>query len=161
MGKTEVEDALQRLDMLTQEENLMTVAGIIEATHHVNVNVQHVDTKVTVIEELLQQVDGDVRATQELTRHVDDNMMEVHELTHHVDANVMEIQEITYDVHADVEVIKEGTRTIDHNVKVTNAGALIFQFLRTYIDHPLLYVKIAIDDLRRSSLPDITINPCG
>ena len=39
MGKTEVEDALQRLDMLTQEENLMTVARTLEATHDLNVNV--------------------------------------------------------------------------------------------------------------------------
>ena len=139
MGKTEVEDALQRLDMLSQEENLMTVARTLEATHDVNVNVKttreltrHVDTKVTVIEEV-------ARATQQLTHHVDNNMME--------------IQELTYDVHADVEVIKEGTRTIDHNLKVTEAGASIFQFLHTLTDHPLLYVKTVIDDLRRSSLP--------
>ena len=117
MRKTEVEDALERLDMLTQEENLMTVARTFEATHHVNVNVQHVDTKVTVIEEV-------VKATQELTHHVDDNMME--------------IQELTYDVHADVEVIKEVTCTIDDNVEVTKAGALIFQFLHTHTDHLLL-----------------------
>ncbi len=32
-GKTEVEDALQRLDKLTQEENLMTVARTFEARH--------------------------------------------------------------------------------------------------------------------------------
>ncbi|KAI0270078.1 hypothetical protein BGY98DRAFT_1190151 [Russula aff. rugulosa BPL654] len=119
MGKTEVEDALQRLDMLTQEENLMIVARTFEATHDVSVNVkttqdlaQHVDTKVTVIEEVVQQVDGNVRATQ-------DNMIDIEELTHHVDDNVMEIQELTYGVHADVEVIKEGTRTIDDTVKVT------------------------------------------
>jgi hypothetical protein len=35
MGKTEVENALQRLDMLTKEENLMTSARTLEATHHV------------------------------------------------------------------------------------------------------------------------------
>jgi hypothetical protein len=132
MGKAEVEDALQRLDMLTQEENLMTVARILEATHDVNVYVKstqeltrHVDTKVTVIEEVLQQVDGNVRATQELTHHVDDN--------------IMEIQELTYDVHADVEVIKEGTHTIDDNVKVTKAGALIFQLFHTqYRSSPII-----------------------
>jgi hypothetical protein len=97
MGKAEVEDALQRLDMLTQEENLTTVARTFEAIHHVDVNVKesqqltrHVDTKVTVIEEALQQVDGNVRATQELT----------------------------YGVQADVEVIKEGTRTIDDSLKI-------------------------------------------
>ena len=120
LGKAEVEDALERLDMLTQEENLMTAARTFEATHDINVNVkttqkltQHVDTKVTVIEEALQQV-----ATQELTR------------------------------------------TIDDNVKVTKGGALIFQLLHTHTDHPLLYVKTVMDDLRRSSLPDIIITLC-
>jgi len=131
MGKTEVEDALQRLDMLTQEENLMTVARTFEAAHDVNVNVkttqeltQHVNTKVTVIEEVLQ---GNVRATQELTRHVDDNMME--------------IQELTYDVHADVEVIKEGTRAIDDDFKITKGGAFNVQFLHTHTDHPYYMLK--------------------
>ncbi|KAI0278214.1 hypothetical protein BGY98DRAFT_1096891 [Russula aff. rugulosa BPL654] len=112
MGKTEVEDALERLNMLTQEENLMTVARTFEATHDVNVNVkatqeltQHVDTKVTVIEEGLQQVDGNVMVTQELTHHIDDNVMDQdHKST---------------TIHTDVEVINERTRTIDDNVKVT------------------------------------------
>jgi transcriptional regulator NrdR family protein len=134
MGKTEVEDALERLDMLTKEENLMAVARTFEATHDINELTQHVDTKVTVIEEVVQKVDGNVRATQ-------DNMVEIQELTHHVDDNVMEIQELAYVVHADVEVIKEGTRTIDDNVKVTKDGALIFQFLHTRTDYSLLYVK--------------------
>ena len=108
MGKADVKDALQRLDLLTQEENLTTVARTFEATHHV-------DTKVTVIEEVLQQVDGNV------------------------------------------EVIKEGTRTIDNNVKLTKAGAHVFQFLHTYTDHPLLYIKTVMDDLRRSSLLHIIL----
>jgi hypothetical protein len=141
MGKTDVEDALGRLDMLTQEENLMTVARTFKATHEVHEVTQHVDTKVTVIEEVLQQVDGNVRATQdnvmeiqELTLHVDDNVMEIQEVTHHLDDNVMEIQELAYD-------IKEGTRTIDGNVKVAKDGALIFQFPHIHTDHSLLYAK--------------------
>jgi len=39
VGKTDVEDALQRLDLLTKEENLMTVARNLEVTHRVDVNV--------------------------------------------------------------------------------------------------------------------------
>jgi hypothetical protein len=79
MGKTDVENAFERLDTLTKEENLMAAARTFEATHDVNVNVkaiqeltQHVDTKVTVIEEVLQQVDGSIRATQEGTRTIVD-----------------------------------------------------------------------------------------
>ncbi|KAI0274204.1 hypothetical protein BGY98DRAFT_1188657 [Russula aff. rugulosa BPL654] len=71
MGKTDVEDAFERLDTLTKEENLMTAARTFEATHHV-------DNKVTVIEEVLQQVDGnihgiraDVDVIKEGTRAID------------------------------------------------------------------------------------------
>jgi len=39
VGKTDVEDALQRLDVLTKEENLMTAARNLEVTHRVDVNV--------------------------------------------------------------------------------------------------------------------------
>ena len=40
IGKTEVEDALTRLDALTKEENLLTAARILAVTHHVDDNVQ-------------------------------------------------------------------------------------------------------------------------
>ena len=163
-----MENAFQRLDTLTKEENLMTTARTFKATHDVNVNVkatqvlaQHVDNKVTVVEEVLQQVDGNIRVTQELTQHVDNKVTVVEDVLHQVDGNVRATQELTYDIHADVEVIKEGTRTIDNNLKVTKGGALIFQFLHTHTDHTLLYVKTVMDDLRRSSLPDILINRCG
>jgi hypothetical protein len=147
MGKTEVEDALERLDVLTQEENLMAVARTFEATHCVDVNVKTTQELTQHVDTVLQQVDGNVKATQELT--------------HHVDNNVMEIQELTCDVHADVEVIKEGTRTIDDNIRETKGGAFTFQFLHTNTDHPFLCVKTVMDDLQRSSLPGIMINRCG
>ena len=38
-GRTDLEDALQRLDVLTKEENLMTAARNLEVTHHIDVNV--------------------------------------------------------------------------------------------------------------------------
>ena len=52
-GRTDLEDALQRLDVLTKEENLMTAARNLEVTHRVDVN---------------------VTATQELTRNIHDNV---------------------------------------------------------------------------------------
>jgi hypothetical protein len=67
MGKTDVENAFQILDTLTKEENLMTAARTFEATHDIKTDVkatheltQHVDNKVTVIEEVLQQVDDNI-----------------------------------------------------------------------------------------------------
>ena len=81
MGKTDVENALQRLDTLTKEENLMTAARTFEVTHHV-------DNKVTVIEEALQQVDGNIRVTQELTCDVHAGVEVIKEGTRSINDNV-------------------------------------------------------------------------
>jgi hypothetical protein len=51
MGRTEVEDALERLDMLTKEETGMTIARNLAVTH---------------------VVDGNVRVVEEVTRAIKD-----------------------------------------------------------------------------------------
>ena len=48
MGKTDVENAFQRLDTLTKEENLMAAARIFEATQHVEEVLHQVDDNVEV-----------------------------------------------------------------------------------------------------------------
>jgi hypothetical protein len=103
VGKTDgVEDALKTLDVLTNEENLMTAARTLEVA-------QHVDDKITIIDEVLQDVNGNVRVTQELTHHVDDN--------------VTTIRELTYELRSDVDGIKGDTRSVNDNIKVTKHGA--------------------------------------
>ena len=73
-----MEDAFERLDTLTKEENLMTAARTFEATHHV-------DNKVTVMEEVLQEVDDNIRATQDLTCDVCPDVDVIKEGTRSVD----------------------------------------------------------------------------
>ena len=46
MGMTDIEDALGRLDKLTQDEVRMAVAQNLEATHRVEDRVRGVDEKV-------------------------------------------------------------------------------------------------------------------
>jgi hypothetical protein len=81
MGHSDVDDAFQRLDMLTKEENLMTAARNLELTHNVSVRVQAiqeltqlVDDKVSKIPEAIQGVDRDVKATKEVIHNVRNNM---------------------------------------------------------------------------------------
>ena len=56
-GRTDVEDALQRLDILTKEENIMTAARNLQVTHQVDINVK--ETK-----ELTRDVRDDVKVTK-------------------------------------------------------------------------------------------------
>ena len=46
MGKTDVENALSQLDMLTKEEGLMVLARNLEVTHHIDGVVHDIDDNV-------------------------------------------------------------------------------------------------------------------
>jgi hypothetical protein len=46
VGKTEVEDALSRLDMLTKEESLNAVVRNLGVTHHIDGVVHDIDDNV-------------------------------------------------------------------------------------------------------------------
>jgi hypothetical protein len=67
VGKTDVEDALSRLDMLTKEESLMTALRNLEVTHHVDGNV--IATKM-----ITEDIDDNVKATKVLTEDIDNNV---------------------------------------------------------------------------------------
>ena len=75
-GRTDVGDAVERLDVLTKEENLMTAARNLEVTHRVDVNVMatqelthRVDDKVTAIEGVTHETKELLRDSVKLTRH--------------------------------------------------------------------------------------------
>ena len=57
-GKTDVEDALSRLDALTKEESLMVVVRNMEVTHHVDGVVHEIDNNVKGIEVVARSVDN-------------------------------------------------------------------------------------------------------
>lgn len=93
VGKTEVEDALQKLDLLTKEENLtMMMARNLEDTHHF-------DDEATIFKESFQDVHDSVRATQEDFRDVGSDVKETN-----------------------LDVIKRDLRSVNDNVKATKPG---------------------------------------
>ena len=49
VGRTDIEDALGRLDGLTQDEARMAAAMVLKATHGVDNKVQAIDDKVDLI----------------------------------------------------------------------------------------------------------------
>jgi DNA polymerase/3'-5' exonuclease PolX len=156
-GKTEVQDALQRLDMLTREEMGMAVAKNLEVTHEVDGNVkmikeltrdmdgnvvgikevtQDINGNVKTIKELTQDMDSNVKATQDLTKDVGRHVMTVMEATQDVDDNVKAASELIRDVDGNVKVIEQVTRGVDDNVNRIVEGAqtsLIFMHLSTKV----------------------------
>ena len=93
VGKTEVEDALQKLDLLTKEDNLtMMVARNLEDTHHF-------DDDATIFEESFQDIYDNVRVTQEVFSDVGSDVKETN-----------------------LDMIKRNPRSVNDNVKATKPG---------------------------------------
>lgn len=76
MGKTDLEQALERLDMLTKEEILMAAARNLEVTNRI-------DDKVATIKDVVHDVDGNVITTKELTQNIHDNVKVIKHGAHH------------------------------------------------------------------------------
>ena len=75
MGRTDVEDALLRLDSLTKEECLMVVTRNLEITHNVERNVKEIkafaegtDDRVQVMERVTHSVDQTVKVVEKRTQ---------------------------------------------------------------------------------------------
>ena len=49
VGRTDIEDALKRLDKLTQEEVRMATAQVLKVTHTIDDRVKAVDDKVAAV----------------------------------------------------------------------------------------------------------------
>ena len=110
VGRTDVEDALARLEVLTKEENLMTAARSLEVTHRTQELTRLVDDKVTTVKEVVHDVDDNIKATRVLTHLVDDNVTTIKEVVHDVDGNVKETKELTQSIYDDVKVTKHGAQ---------------------------------------------------
>ena len=53
VGRTDIEDALGRLDGLTQDEARMAAAQGLKATHEVDSKVQAIDDRVDLVHDLV------------------------------------------------------------------------------------------------------------
>ena len=71
IGKTDVEDALSRLDTLTKEENLMMVARNLEVTHHVDGVVHDIDSNVKANKAVIEDIDTNVKGIEAVACSVD------------------------------------------------------------------------------------------
>jgi hypothetical protein len=61
-GRTDMEDALKRLDKLTHEEARMAVAQNLKATHIVDDRVVIVDSRVQVVDARTASINDEVKA---------------------------------------------------------------------------------------------------
>ncbi|KAH9955010.1 hypothetical protein BC827DRAFT_1386558 [Russula dissimulans] len=111
-GKKDVEDALEKLDVLTKEEISMTVARNLQVAHDV-------DENVTAIKETIYTMDGNLTAIKDVIGGVDSKVKQTEALTEVINANVKTTKALTEGVGNDVKVI-------EHNVRMAKDGMRLF-----------------------------------
>ena len=76
IGRTEIEDALKRLDKLTQEESRMAAAQNLKVTHTVDKRVEGVAETVVAIDGRVAGVNDRVVTIDDKVKVVDDKVTE-------------------------------------------------------------------------------------
>ena len=98
IGRTEMEDALKKLDKLTQEEARMAAAENLKATHAVDRRVQGVadtvvatNNRVAGVDDRVAGVSDQVVNVDDRLAGVDDRVVTVDDRVKMVDGRVMEV----------------------------------------------------------------------
>ena|SRR5258707_3455973 len=71
IGKNDIQDALKRLDRLTQEEALMAAAQLLRVTNVIDNGVREVSDNVLVVDNRVAGVDDRVKAVDDKIAAVD------------------------------------------------------------------------------------------
>jgi hypothetical protein len=100
-----MEDALKRLDKLTQEEARMAIAENLKATHTVDERVRGVADTVVVIEDRVAGVDDRVAGVDDRVAKVEDNLKGIDARVAIVDDNVKVVDDKVDEVIHGAEII--------------------------------------------------------
>jgi len=100
IGRTEMEDALKRLDKLTQEEARMGTAQNLKVTHSVDKGVREVVDTVVAIDDRVARVDDRVVAVNDRVSSVDNTVKGVDDRVKDVDDKVKVVDDKVAEVIA-------------------------------------------------------------
>ncbi|KAH9053696.1 hypothetical protein EDB87DRAFT_1825540 [Lactarius vividus] len=118
VGRRDIEDALQKLDRLTQEEARMATAEVLRVTHGVDDKVKGVGFQVEGVNKGVQDVDGKVEGVDERVQGVDERVQSVDGRVQGVDERVRGVDEGVQRVDHKVGVVDDRVKQVDHRVAV-------------------------------------------
>ena len=77
MGRTDIEDALKRLDRLTQEEARMAAAQLLKVTNTIDNRVEGIANNMLIVDDRVACVDDRVKDVDDKVKAVDDKLVAV------------------------------------------------------------------------------------
>ena len=100
IGRTDMEDALKRLDKLTHEEAWMGIAQNLKATHAVGESVKEIVDKVVAIDNKVTSVDDRVAGVGDRVVSIDNTVKVVDAMVASVDDRVRVVDDrVTEVIH--------------------------------------------------------------
>ena len=115
LGKTDIEDALKRLDTLTTEEARLAIAETLKVTNRVDDKVDKVDDKVDKVDDKVDKVDDKVDM-------VDDKVDKVDNTVNRVDTKVDNVDDKVGKVDTRVGKVDDKVDKVDNKVMVLIGG---------------------------------------
>jgi methyl-accepting chemotaxis protein len=82
MGKNDIEDALKRLDRLTQEEARMAAAQLLKVTNTIDKTVGGIADNMVVVDDRVKEVGDRVKAVDDRVKAVDNKIAVVDDGAH-------------------------------------------------------------------------------
>ena len=116
IGRTDMEDALKRLDMLTQEEARMAVVQNLKATHTVDERVKRVANTAVAIDNRVAGVADQVVGIDDRVARVDDRVAGMDDRVARVDSRMARVDDKVASVDDKVASIDDKVTSVDDKV---------------------------------------------
>ncbi|KAH9178024.1 hypothetical protein EDB89DRAFT_1902103 [Lactarius sanguifluus] len=129
VGRRDIEDALERLDRLTQEEAWMANAEVPRLTHSVDDKVNSVSFQVEGIKKMVQGIDGKVDCVDERVQGVDEGV-------HGICEGVQRVSHKVQAVDDRVRQVNDRVGVVNNDVKLIVEGNQLRRDLRNWISPP-------------------------
>ncbi|KAH9029588.1 hypothetical protein EDB85DRAFT_2290792 [Lactarius pseudohatsudake] len=117
-GRTDLEDAVKKLDRLTQEEARMALAEVLKITHIVRDDVKVVDGKVENIDGKVEDIGDKVDNVGDKVNDVGDKVDDVGDKVDDVGDKVDDVGDKVDDVGSKVEDIGDRVQSVDQKIQV-------------------------------------------
>ena len=120
MGMNDIENALMKLDRLTQEEAVMAAAQLLEVTNRIENRVEGIADNVLVVDNRVANVDHRLEGVDERVAGVDERVVSVDERVARVDERVVRFDQRVVGVDDRVASVDDRVKDVDDRVKAVD-----------------------------------------
>ena len=124
IGRTDIEDALKRLDRLTQEEARMAAAQVLQVANTVDDRVQGIADNVLGVDNRVASIDNRVADVGDRLKEVNEKVKDVNEQVMGVDDRVKDVNDQVKDVNDQVKDVNDQVKAVDSKIAAIVDGAL-------------------------------------